>query len=83
MHVGARIRLISDGDVGAIIEVAQRMTSNGTPADVLLGTGGTAEGQPPTATPTLMNSSLAKGLAVNGYRFSLKSCSIPLPDILA
>ena len=41
---GARIRLISDGDVGAIIEVAQRMTSNGAPADVLLGTGGTAEG---------------------------------------
>ena len=35
-----RIRLISDGDVGAAIEVAKE----GTPVDILLGIGGTPEG---------------------------------------
>ena len=38
---GARIRLISDGDVGAAIEVAKA----GAPVDVLFGIGGTPEGQ--------------------------------------
>lgn len=52
---GARIRLISDGDVGAVIEVAQRMTSSGAPADVLFGTGGTAEGP---SRPSLASSNL-------------------------
>ena len=39
---GARIRLISDGDVGAAIEVAKA----GAPVDVLFGIGGTPEGTP-------------------------------------
>ena len=39
---GARIRLISDGDVGAAIEVAKA----GAPVDVLFGIGGTPEGGP-------------------------------------
>ena len=37
---GARIRLISDGDVGGAIEVAKA----GTPVDMLVGIGGTPEG---------------------------------------
>ena len=37
---GARIRLISDGDVAAAIEVAKA----GAPVDVLFGIGGTPEG---------------------------------------
>ena len=37
---GARIRLISDGDVGGAIEVAKA----GAPVDVLMGIGGTPEG---------------------------------------
>ena len=37
---GARIRLISDGDVSAAIEVAQQ----GAPVDVMIGIGGTPEG---------------------------------------
>lgn len=40
---GARIKLISDGDVGAAIEVAQPSAS----ADVLFGIGGTPEGHRP------------------------------------
>lgn len=39
-EAGARIRLISDGDVGGAIEVAKA----GAPVDVLLGIGGTPEG---------------------------------------
>jgi fructose-1,6-bisphosphatase II len=39
-EAGVRIRLISDGDVGAAIEVAKE----GTPVDILLGIGGTPEG---------------------------------------
>ncbi|KAK9856446.1 hypothetical protein WJX84_000221 [Apatococcus fuscideae] len=39
-QAGARIRLISDGDVGAAIETAQA----GAPVDVLMGIGGTPEG---------------------------------------
>ena len=38
---GARIRLISDGDVGAAIEVAQPSA----PVDILFGIGGTPEGE--------------------------------------
>ena len=38
---GARIRLISDGDVGGAIEVAKA----GTPVDMLVGIGGTPEGR--------------------------------------
>ena len=38
---GARIRLISDGDVGGAIEVAKA----GTPVDMLVGIGGTPEGE--------------------------------------
>ena len=37
---GARIRLISDGDVGGAIQVAKA----GTPVDMLVGIGGTPEG---------------------------------------
>ena len=37
---GARIKLISDGDVGGAIEVAKQ----GAPVDVLFGIGGTPEG---------------------------------------
>ena len=37
---GARIRLISDGDVGGAIEVAKA----GSPVDMLVGIGGTPEG---------------------------------------
>ena len=40
-QAGARIRLISDGDVGAAIEVAKE----GSPVDVLIGIGGTPEGR--------------------------------------
>ena len=43
-QAGARIRLISDGDVGAAIETAQA----GAPVDVLMGIGGTPEGKHPT-----------------------------------
>ena len=39
-EAGVRIRLISDGDVGAAIEVAK----DGAPVDILLGIGGTPEG---------------------------------------
>ena len=39
-EAGVRIRLISDGDVGAAIEVAKE----GSPVDILLGIGGTPEG---------------------------------------
>lgn len=39
-EAGARIRLISDGDVGGAIEVAKA----GAPVDMLLGIGGTPEG---------------------------------------
>lgn len=39
-EAGARIRLISDGDVGGAIEVAKM----GSPVDVLMGIGGTPEG---------------------------------------
>lgn len=39
-QAGARIRLISDGDVGAAIETAKA----GAPVDVLMGIGGTPEG---------------------------------------
>eukprot|EP00884_Botryococcus_braunii_P021724 jgi/Botrbrau1/8235/Bobra.0392s0030.1 len=39
-EAGARIRLISDGDVGGAIEVAKP----GSPVDILLGIGGTPEG---------------------------------------
>lgn len=39
-EAGARIRLISDGDVGGAIEVAKA----GSPVDVLMGIGGTPEG---------------------------------------
>ena len=39
-EAGARIKLISDGDVGGAIEVAKL----GAPVDVLLGIGGTPEG---------------------------------------
>lgn len=41
---GARIRLISDGDVGAAIEVAKQEA----PVDILFGVGGTPEGAAPT-----------------------------------
>lgn len=41
-EAGARIKLISDGDVGGAIEVAKL----GAPVDVLLGIGGTPEGDP-------------------------------------
>lgn len=37
---GARIRLISDGDVGGAIEVAKA----GAPVDMMMGIGGTPEG---------------------------------------
>lgn len=37
---GARIKLISDGDVAGAIEVAKA----GAPADMMLGTGGSPEG---------------------------------------
>lgn len=40
-EAGARIRLISDGDVGGAIEVAKP----GSPVDILLGIGGTPEGK--------------------------------------
>ena len=40
-QAGARIRLISDGDVGGAIEVAKA----GTPVDMLVGIGGTPEGE--------------------------------------
>lgn len=40
-EAGARIKLISDGDVGGAIEVAKL----GAPVDVLLGIGGTPEGE--------------------------------------
>lgn len=40
-EAGARIRLISDGDVGGAIEVAKA----GSPVDVLMGIGGTPEGE--------------------------------------
>lgn len=43
-EAGARIKLISDGDVGGAIEVAKL----GAPVDVLFGIGGTPEG-PQTA----------------------------------
>ena len=43
---GARIRLISDGDVSAAIEVAQQ----GAPVDVMIGIGGTPEGSDRWAT---------------------------------
>lgn len=39
-EAGARIRMISDGDVAAAIEVAKA----GAPVDILLGVGGTPEG---------------------------------------
>lgn len=39
-EAGARIKLISDGDVGGAIEVAKL----GAPVDVLFGIGGTPEG---------------------------------------
>lgn len=39
-EAGARIRLISDGDVAGAIEVAK----DGAPVDVLMGIGGTPEG---------------------------------------
>ena len=39
-QAGARVRLISDGDVGGAIEVAKA----GAPVDVLMGIGGTPEG---------------------------------------
>ena len=39
-QAGARIKLISDGDVGGAIEVAKI----GAPVDVLFGIGGTPEG---------------------------------------
>ena len=39
-EAGARIRMISDGDVGGAIEVAKP----GAPVDILLGVGGTPEG---------------------------------------
>jgi fructose-1,6-bisphosphatase II len=39
-EAGARIRLISDGDVGGAIEVAK----GGAPVDVMMGIGGTPEG---------------------------------------
>lgn len=39
-EAGARIRLISDGDVGGAIETAKP----GAPVDVLMGIGGTPEG---------------------------------------
>lgn len=39
-EAGARIKLISDGDVGGAIEVAKL----GAPVDVLIGIGGTPEG---------------------------------------
>ena len=39
--VGCRIRLISDGDVAAAIEVAKA----GAAADILIGIGGTPEGE--------------------------------------
>ena len=41
-EVGCRIRLISDGDVAAAIEVAKA----GTSADMMFGIGGTPEGAP-------------------------------------
>ena len=40
-EAGARIKLISDGDVGGAIEVAKL----GAPVDVLYGIGGTPEGK--------------------------------------
>ena len=47
-EAGVRIRLISDGDVGAAIEVAK----DGAPVDILLGIGGTPEGAGPTRVST-------------------------------
>ena len=82
MHVGARIRLISDGDVGAIIEVAQRMTSNGAPADVLLGTGGTAEGLSPRPPMGRIHRNFIVGNAPGCSwepLFTSKGCFIPIP----
>lgn len=40
MVTGARIRMISDGDVAGAIEVCKE----GAPYDILLGIGGTPEG---------------------------------------
>lgn len=47
-EAGARIRLISDGDVGGAIEVAKP----GSPVDILLGIGGTPEGEPLVRCPS-------------------------------
>ena len=44
-EAGARIKLISDGDVGGAIEVAKL----GAPVDVLFGIGGTPEGELPVS----------------------------------
>ncbi len=51
---GARIRLISDGDVGGAIEVAKP----GGPVDVLMGIGGTPEGVIAAAALKCMGGSL-------------------------
>ncbi|KAK9799326.1 hypothetical protein WJX73_002740 [Symbiochloris irregularis] len=51
---GARIRLISDGDVGGAIEVAKA----GAPVDVLMGIGGTPEGVIAAAALKCMGGSL-------------------------
>ena len=62
-EAGVRIRLISDGDVGAAIEVAKE----GTPVDILLGIGGTPEGAaPPAAAPALVGSTAGLSCAASG-----------------
>ena len=79
---GARIRLISDGDVSAAIEVAQQ----GAPVDVMIGIGGTPEGINPWATPALMNCVLGtQGQRIRGKcRPSLMNgCTVGLPAIRA